>query len=50
MDEDLAVRLDRIERQLAVDRIVLERRVDQVDRRLAEFLILLKNALPQSRK
>ena len=45
MDEDLAVRLHRIERQLAADRIALERRIDQVDGRLAEVLILLKRAL-----
>ena len=42
MDEDLDVRLHRIERQLTADRIALERRLDQVDRRLAELLILLK--------
>lgn len=48
MDEDLAVRLHRIERQLTADRIALERRLDQVDRRLAELLILLERALRPS--
>lgn len=48
MDEHLAARLHRIERELTADRIALERRLDQVDRRLAELLILLERALRQS--
>ena len=45
MDEDLDVRLHRIERQLTADRIALERRLDQLDRRLAELPALVGAAL-----
>ena len=45
MDEDLVVRLHRIERQLTADRIALERRLDQLDRRLAELPALVGAAV-----
>ena len=45
MDEDLVVRLHRIERQLTADRTALERRLDQLDRRLAELPTLIGAAL-----
>ena len=49
MDEDLVVRLHRIERQLTADRIALERRLDQIDRRLAELPTLVGAALATKR-
>ena len=49
MDEDLVARLHRIERQLTADRIALERRLDQLDRRLAELPTLLGAALDTRR-
>ena len=49
MDEDLVVRLHRIERQLTADRIALERRLDQLDRRLAELPTLVGAALATKR-
>ena len=49
MDEDLVVRLHRIERQLTADRIALERRLDQLDRRLAELPTLIGAALDTKR-
>ena len=42
MDEELAVRLDRVERQFTANRIALDHRLEQVERGLDEFLILLK--------
>ena len=49
MDEDLVVRLHRIERQLTADRTALERRLDQIDRRLAELPTLVGAALDAKR-
>ena len=49
MDEDVVVRLHRIERQLTADRIALERRLDQLDRRLAELPTLVGAALDTKR-
>ena len=49
MDEDLVVRLQRIERQLTADRIALERRLNQIDRRLAELPTLVGAALATKR-
>lgn len=49
MDEDLVVRLHRIERQLTADRTALERRLDQLDRRLAELPALIGAALDTKR-
>ena len=49
MDENLVVRLHRIERQLAADRTALERRLDQLDRRLAELPTLIGAALDTKR-
>ena len=49
MDEDLFVRLHRIERQLTADRTALERRLDQLDRRLAELPTLIEAALDTRR-
>lgn len=49
MDEDLVVRLHRIERQLTADRTALERRLDQLDRRLAELPTLIGAAVDTKR-
>ncbi len=49
MDEDLVVRLHRIERQLTADRTALERRLDQIDRRLAELPALVGAVLDAKR-
>lgn len=49
MDEDLVVRLHRIERQLTADRTSLERRLDQIDRRLAELPTLVGAVLDAKR-
>ncbi|MCY4510044.1 MAG: hypothetical protein OXG35_24255 [Acidobacteria bacterium] len=42
MDEELAVRLDRVERQFTANRIAVVDRIEQVEGGLVELLILLK--------